>query len=192
MSTFEFAVIPLSIVVGLGIARLLSALASLVEHRDKVRFDALTLVWVANAMLFHIFFWWVVVGNARAFEEWSLAAFLVLFAWAMVMFFAAALILPSTAAAGCDLRDRYESIRRPFFALMAATPAIDVTDSLLKGGIDRILNVLGPTYIVAMMGLALFGIAAMRTADRRLHWIGAIAGFAGLLGTFVTGWSVLR
>ena len=192
MSTFEFVVILLSIVVGLGITGLLSALVSLVEHRHKVRFDALTLVWVANAMLFHIFFWWVAVGNARAFEQWSLAAFLVLFAYAMVLFFSAALILPSNAAAGCDLRDRYDSIRRPFFALMTAAPAIDITDSLLKGGIDRILNVLGPTYIVAMMGLALFGIAAMRTADRRLHWIGAIGGFAGMLGTLVSSWSVLR
>jgi hypothetical protein len=192
MSTFEFVVILLSIVVGLGITRLLSALASLVEHRDKVRFDALTLVWVANAMLFHIFFWWVAVGNARAFEQWSLAAFLVLFAYAMVLFFSAALILPSNASAGCDLRDRYDSIRRPFFALMTAAPAIDVTDSLLKGGIDRILNVLGPTYIVAMTGMVLFGIGAMRTADRRIHWIGAITLFAATIGSFVRDWSVLQ
>ena len=192
MSTFEFVAILLSIVVGLGIARLLSALASLVEHRDQVRFDALTLAWVANLMVGHITFWWVTVGNARWSEEWSLAEFLVLFAYAVAMFFAAALILPSTASDGCDLRKRYESIRRPFFALITGIVAIEITDSLVKGGIDRILTVLGPTYIVMVTVWGSFGLVAMYVTDRRVHWVGAVALFVLMFGFVVINWSVLQ
>ena len=118
--------------------------------------------------------------------------FLVLFAYAVALFFAASLILPSTASEGCDLRNRYESIRRPFFALVTGAAAIEITDSLVKGGIDRVLTVLGPNYVIMVTTWVLFGLVAMYSADRRVHWVGAVALFVMNLGFVVTGWSVLQ
>ena len=42
MSTFEFVSVLMSIVVGLGITRLLGSIAGLIEHRETIRLDSRT------------------------------------------------------------------------------------------------------------------------------------------------------
>ena len=176
MSTFEFVSVLMSIVVGLGITRLLSSASNLVEHRASIRLDFTTLVWATNILLYLVIYWWVVVGNWRGRTNWSFPSFVALFLYGVFLYFCASLILPERAEPGLDLTSRFESIRRPFFALWLLVVSAEVTDSFLKG-VTYVLTELGPAWFGIVGGSALLGITALRVRDRRFHRIVAILVF---------------
>jgi hypothetical protein len=68
LSTFEFVSVLMSIVVGLGITRLLAAVSSLIEHRSSIRFDFVSLAWTVNVLQYLLIYWWVVVGNCSSVQ----------------------------------------------------------------------------------------------------------------------------
>jgi hypothetical protein len=177
VSTFEFVTVLMSIVVGLGITRVLSGLSSLVEHRANVRLDAVTLAWAVNVLGFHLIYWWIVVNNWRTLEQWSFARFAPLFLYGVLLYFCAALVLPDTVTPGTDLRARFESIRRPFFVFWFLVMCSELADSLFKGT-DYVWRELGPGYLCVMAAsFSLIG-GALRTSDRRYHLMAALAFFA--------------
>lgn len=168
MSAFEFVSVLMSIVVGLGITRLLSSASNLVEHRASIRFDSVTLVWAANILLYLVIYWWVVVGNWRGRTTWSFPSFVSLFLYGVFLYFCAALILPENAEPGLDLTARFDSIRRPFFTMWLLVVCAEVTDSFIKG-VEYVLTELGPAWFGIVGGSALLGIVALRVEDRRFH-----------------------
>lgn len=185
MSTFEFVSILVSIVVGLGVTRILTGLSSLFEHRHRLRADALTLAWAAVVLIFHIMFWWTVVGTGAGRGSWTLVEFVALFLYATAVYFTAALIVPESCAPGLDLRERYESIRRPFFGTWLAIVGLDVTDTVLKGGWHRVFVEFGAPY-VALMGTGVAcATVAMVSRNRRVHWGVLLVMLCGDLG-----WSI--
>ena len=186
MTTFEFVSVLMSIVVGLGITRILSGLAWLVEHRVKVKLDGITLVWAINVLGFHLIYWWVVVNNWRPREDWTFLGFAALFLYGVALFFCAALILPRPTSGNLDLKTRFESIRAPFFLLWLLVLLCEGLDSLLKG-IDYVLADLGTPYLVLMISFVLLTVAATRITSRRFHWAFAFVVFAAN-----TAWLLFR
>ena len=81
MSTFEFVSVLMSLVVGLGITRILSDYASLAEHRSNVELDGITLIWSLNVLGNHLYYWWAVVNNWRIRATWSFPEFAALPWW---------------------------------------------------------------------------------------------------------------
>ena len=186
MSTFEFVSVLISIVVGLGITRILSDLASLAEYRGNVKLDGLTLLWAINVLGYHLIYWWVVVNNWRIRETWSLFGFSALFLYGVTLFFCAALILPRATSESLDLKERFERIRPPFFLLWLIVILSEVLDSSLKGA-DYFFGELGTPYILLTSCSAVFTLAAIRIRNRRFHWAFAI----GII-TANLGWVLFR
>jgi len=176
MSTFEFVSVLMSIVVGLGITRLLSAASSLIERRDEIRLDSVSLIWAVNVFQYLVIYWWVVVGNWRTLTTWSFPGFLSLFFYGVVLYFCAALILPVDPEAGLDLGSRFESIRRPFFIMWLFVVGAEVLDSFLKGA-DYVLTELGPGWFVVNGISASLALAALRVSNRRLNEVFAVIVF---------------
>ena len=108
----------MSIVVGLGIARILSGFSSLLEYRREIELDWITILWAVNVLGYHLLFWWIVVNNWRFLSEWSFLQFGSLFLYGALIFFCASLILPRQITIGMDLKARFESIRKPFYVLL--------------------------------------------------------------------------
>lgn len=184
MSTFEFVSVLMSIVVGLGIARLLSSAASLIEHRSSIRLDFVSLAWAVNVLQYLLIYWWVVVGNWRGYTTFSLLGFTSLFLYGVLLFFCAVLILPPQVEAGVDLPARFESIRRPFFTLWLLVVGVEAVDSFLKGT-EYVLTQLGPAWFAVNGVVAVGAIAAYRVSDRRFH-----KGFAVLVFLVYASWTV--
>lgn len=177
MSTFEFVTVLMSIVVGLGIARLLSGFAALIEVRKTVRMDWVTILWAINVLGYHTLFWWIVVNNWRSLEEWSFTEFGALFVYGIFVFFCASLILPRRVKENLDMQARFESIRQPFYGLWFCVLAAEFSDSFLKGS-DYVLNELGLPYFALVSTLAAVNLGGLLIADRRYHYGAAIAFFA--------------
>jgi len=179
----------MSIVVGLGIARILSGFSSMLEFRRQIQLDWPTVVWSVNVLGYHLLFWWIVVNNWRFLPEWTFPQFASLFLYGVFLFFCASLILPPQFTAGMDLRVRFESIRRPFYVLWLLVMCSELLDSFSKGT-GYVLTELGPPYLGVMSFSLTLSVAGIIVADRRFHVAAAIAFFvvyaAWVLGRFAT------
>ena len=179
----------MSIVVGLGIARILSGFSSLLEFRREIEADWVTIIWAVNVLGYHLLFWWIVVNNWRFLSEWSFSQFGSLFLYGVLIFFCASLILPQQLTIGMDLKSRFESIRRPFFVLWLLVMCSELLDSFLKGT-NYVLSELGLPYLGLMAFSLLLPMIGIVVSDRRFHISAAISFFvvyaAWTLSSFAT------
>lgn len=117
MTAFEFVTVALSLILGLGITQLLTALVRLFEDRDHVGWDWITLTWTGSIFFAHLHFWWAVFRLSGT-PEWSFPAFLLLVGEGLCLFLAASLILPRRRESSrTDLRDHLAKTGR--WAVMA-------------------------------------------------------------------------
>ncbi len=94
MDAFHWIVVPISTILGLTIARVLSAYVSVFKGRERVRFDWLPLLLAAAVLGEGLQLWWALLELAKI-TKWSLADFTLLIAMAMLLFTAGALVAPS-------------------------------------------------------------------------------------------------
>jgi hypothetical protein len=179
----------MSIVVGLGIARILSGFSLLLESRKDVEPDLVSVLWAVNVLGYHLLFWWIVVNNWRSLSDWSFAQFGSLFLYGTLIFFCASLILPNTVPKGLNLKARFESIRRPFFVLWLLVMCTELLDSFMKGK-DYVLNDLGPPYLALWCATVILSLGGIMIANRRYHVAAAVIFFliyaSWLLSSFST------
>jgi len=167
VSDFEFVSIILSIVVGLGMTRVLAGLAVVVEYRTRVRVDWPSVGWASGVLAWQIVFWLGTVNTWRSRTEWTFGNLSTLLLMGIALFLAAALVLPQRIDLDTDLAERYEVIRKPFFSLFMAMAVLEVTDSLIPG--IRNLMVLGPGYWIWQAIIFSLGLVGASTANRRVH-----------------------
>ena len=94
MSIFEFISVALSFVIGLGIARLLTAIVALFRARSRVRLHWMPLVWAAMVFLWMIQYWWAIFELSLLIQNWQMWRFAFLLLLALCLFAAAAMSLP--------------------------------------------------------------------------------------------------
>ncbi len=190
MSTFEFVSVLLSIVVGLGLTHLLTGVGNALEHRRDVRFYWVQGLWVVNVGLIFVSFWWATVFSHADRATWYFPNFVVLLVYAVLGYLCAVLIVPSDLERSRDLEAHFFEVRPWFFAIASFIPPLELADTLLHGGIDRVIG-LGPLYSVVLLVSEICCIAGARTANRRFHGAWASVFFFGMSGWMVVGfWSI--
>lgn len=108
MDSFRWIVVPLSLVLGLGIARLLTSGVALFQSRRQAKLDWIPPVWAACIFLWQIQFWWSLIELSGTRQSWAIGHFLTLLALVLLLFVAAALVLPSEKlTTGSDLRESF-------------------------------------------------------------------------------------
>lgn len=171
MKPFDYLSVLLSIVLGLGITRLLSGLARWLEQRKEVRGYGPTLVWAAVLLLLHIQTWWAMFG-LRVWPDWSFLQFSIVLAQPIVLYLLASLALPAESSTERDLRANFFHHRPVFFALLIALLVVSLTKDLIRQGHL-------PEWRNVAFHVAFFTIAALAMATRRdLHQ--RILAFCGL------------
>jgi hypothetical protein len=68
MTPFEFILVALSFVLGLGITRLLSSTVNIFRWRNELDIDWVPLVWAAVVFLFQIQYWWAIFELSEMVE----------------------------------------------------------------------------------------------------------------------------
>jgi hypothetical protein len=109
METFHWISVILSLVLGLGITRLLSSAVAVFRSRKNVQLDWIPLVWGACIFLWQIQFWWAIIELAPKINTWTPVQFLALLGLPLLLFVAAALILPpAELQSGESLSEEFE------------------------------------------------------------------------------------
>jgi hypothetical protein len=147
-----------SLIVGLAVANVLSAMANSAKSRARVRWYWMHTAAAAMLLLIIVQDWWFLLSwDGSVPVTHPILAFLL--ARAGVLFFASNLLVPESddAADGVlDLRLHMLRVRRRFFASLVAYALLDHIDTLLKG--PERLAALGPyypAYVMIFVGLML-------------------------------------
>jgi hypothetical protein len=121
MNLFEFLMVLVSIIIGLGIAEILTGLARGLRSSDSVRH-----YWVHSVLVFTIFIaqlqqWWESWGLRDA-PEWNFLALLMMLVGPVCLFLMSHLLFPERLE-GADLREYYYGDMRPIWWLGAVAVA---------------------------------------------------------------------
>ncbi len=119
-------------VIGLGVTRMLSGFARIVQHPGQYRLYPVHLAWAASVMLMLVHFWWWEFGLFKV-EVWTFGTYFYLFCFTVTLFLLCALLFPDSLHDYRDYEDFFFARRAWFFGIMALVYVLDVGDTLLKG-----------------------------------------------------------
>lgn len=175
--------IVMGMVVGLGVTRLLSGVARIVQHPQQYRLYVVHLAWVASLLLMLVHFWWWEFG-LFAVADWTFGKYLFIIGYAVVLFLMCALLFPDSMQGYQGYEDFFYSRRAWFFGLLALTYLLDIVDTLLKG--EAHYARFGSEYLVRTPVFVALCLAAIWTSNRRFHAL-----FVGAALVYQVSW-ILR
>ena len=177
MESFEYVMVLVSIVIGLAVTHLLSALAAGVHrlrgHGTPLRLEAVYLLWVGFLLTWLVSFWWWEFKFQEIGTEWSFGLYLFVVAYAIALFLLSAILVPGQLEGVEDSFAYFMDGRRWFFFGLVLLVVIDTVDSFLKStewGLRPVYVVQSAVYLVA----CITGILSER---RSVQLAGAAAAF---------------
>jgi hypothetical protein len=134
MSLFEFLMVLVSIIIGLGVAEILTGVGRQVRCRDSIHS-----YWVHSVLVTGIFFaclqqWWEIWG-LRVVPEWSFHGLVMMLTGPVGLFLIAHLLFPEPVR-GANLREYYFGAMRPIWWLAALTVVLATLFRPLIFGFD--------------------------------------------------------
>lgn len=156
MSLFEFLMVLVSIIIGLGIAEILTGVARQIRCRGSTRG-----YWVHSLLVGTIFValvqqWWEIWG-LRVVPEWSFVGLVMMLGGPVGLFLIAHLLFPEPMQ-GADFRRYYDGEMRPVWWLAAMTVVLATLFRPLVIGSD-LLSLDNATSLVFLFGFAALGIS---------------------------------
>jgi len=141
VDAFSYLSILLSIIVGLGLTQILTAVGRIIRHRDRVRADWLPLLWAAVLLVIYVQVWWSMFG-LRHVNEWTFGSFAAVLAQTGTLYLMAAVVLPEQVGdQPVDLAAYYDQHHRWFFGFLLVTLVVSVTkDVIINGRLPEPLN----------------------------------------------------
>jgi hypothetical protein len=184
MTTFEYLLVLISIIVGLGIAHILSGVGRIISHPSRQRVYWVHLLWVAWAFAWLTLFWWFQFQRSIT-EVWTPAAYVFLILFAVILYLFCVILLPRETPDGADYRQYYYSRRRWIFGLFIGVMLMNLIENMTlldppQGRIWWLVNFLafvcGPALIAAVSTKERFhatlGVAWLWMTLRELFWGG--------------------
>lgn len=171
---FNFIAVLVSIVIGLAITHLLSALSEMLQVANRRHIYWVQVLWLLNLFYLAMMDWWLLY-RWRTVELWTFFLFVWVTIPATVIYLACALLYPGELenSGSPNWHDYYYKNRRGFFLILGSVPPLDIVDTLLKGWPHFLAQ--GPLYLPFIVIWAAGCVVAAITANERYHAFWAIA-----------------
>jgi hypothetical protein len=166
LDAFSYISIVPSIIIALGITRLLTGIGKILEKRDKVQNYWVHLLWSLNVFLFMALNWWVMF-RWQSQSTWSFPLFLFLLITPIVSFLLTVILFPEPFDEPMNFQKHFYEDNHWFFTLAAVLPPLDFIDTLLKGMPHLIAQ--GPIYFVTIALLTVLSVIAAITKNKNYH-----------------------
>ena len=168
MNAFEYLSVLISIILALGMTRVLAGVGEMLQARLHRRIYWVHAVWVVNVFLYLVVAWWIFY-RWRNQQPWTFFLFIFVLISPTILYLASILLFPpeSDFEESIDYKTHYYANHRAFFVLFAMFTPVDIVDSLLKG-IPHFLQ-LGPQYIVSNSLYFVGLVTAAITRNERYH-----------------------
>jgi hypothetical protein len=170
---FSYLSVLISIVLALGMTRVLAGVGEMLQARSHRRIYWVHGVWTGNLFLYLIVAWWVFY-RWRNQQQWTFHLFVFVLVSPTILYLASLLLFPREGAVDqtVNYKTHFYANHRAFFIIFGLYGPIDVVDTLLKG-VPHFLR-LGLPYVISMtLFLTGMTIAAI-TRNERYHQFYAI------------------
>jgi hypothetical protein len=167
MDPFSYLSVLISIVLALGMTRVLAGVGDMLQARSRRHIYWVHVVWIVNLFLYLVVAWWIFY-RWRNQQPWTFFLFVFVLISPTILYLASMLLFPREGVdESIDYKTHYYANHRAFFALFTLFTPVDFVDSLLKG-IPHFLQ-LGPTYIISNSLYFLGLTTAAITRNERYH-----------------------
>lgn len=194
MEHFNYLLVIIGIVLGLGITHILSGLVDYLQHRDRVVWSKCQLVWMVVLFLMQVQYWYVMFGVGQVGADFS--RYLAALVFPTCLYLASGVLVPKVPAEGrgeaLDLRLKYEVNRRWFFGFcFAGMLSLVFYDHLVMG---RPWAAVGDTFSQTdnqfrLGGLGLIGLLfCVGGWFHGLLTLAAVATLAAFIAAQTLGW----
>jgi hypothetical protein len=162
MSHFEYLSVAVSMILSLGVLRLLDSLRFVVDPEGRW---GVVVAWIAIKLLNHVVFWWA-LWTAHERENWNI----LLFSWTLlfpaVLYLQVTALVTTTPQTVRDWRAHFFEVRRWFFTANLILLAQTVVSATVMGALTArsfysTLVLQGILFAVNVIGLA--------SANPRVH-----------------------
>jgi hypothetical protein len=168
-----------SMILGLGVSRLLAGVAKIVQHPKEYKVYWVHLLWALFLFLYLIHFWWWEY-RLQGIQQWTFPLYFFIAIYAVLLFLMCVLFFPEEMADYEGFKDYFYSRRRWIFSIMTALFIADIIDTLIKG--TAFFHSLGPIFYVRSISYIVLSAIAIKVSNERYH-----AAFA----IFATGYEIL-
>ncbi|MDF1644722.1 MAG: hypothetical protein P1U80_11110 [Pseudomonadales bacterium] len=126
MDAFEYVMVIVSIITGLGLSTILTGVGELIQGRKIIRIYGIHLIWVGFIFLLQVELWWV-WWELRSRIEWDLASFFLLLLHPIVLYVLSIMAFPNISMGDeIDLREYYYDNKTWFFGVFSIYPVLNI------------------------------------------------------------------
>jgi len=167
MSLFSYLAIIFSIVIGLTLSRLVSALVSSIRAAFTGNFYFLPMLWVANLLIWISILWWGMFAWSNK-EDWTLIQFNFLVFYVIIIFMMSDFLVADNKK--YDTTEQFLDKRKGFFASAIAAWIFDIfeTVQLSKEVIERPIPDLYPVMTGLTIALLIVGIKTRNLLSQKI------------------------
>ena len=168
MDPFSYLSVLISIVLALGMTRVLAGIGEMLQARSQRRIYWVQVVWSVNVFIYLVVAWWVFY-RWRNQQPWTFLLFVFVLISPTILYLASLLLFPRESAvdASINYKTHFYANHRAFFIILLLYGPVDLVDTLLKG-VPHFLE-LGPPYMISIT-LFLTGVTtAAITRNERFH-----------------------
>jgi hypothetical protein len=168
MSAFEYLSVLISIVLALGMTRVLGGVGEMLQARSRRRIYWVHVIWIVNLFLYLVVAWWIFY-RWRNQQTWPFFLFVFVLISPTILYLASLLLFPREGDVdlAVDYKTHYYANHRAFFAIFSMFTVVDIADTLLKG-IPHFLALGTPYFISSVLYFAGLVTAAI-TRNERYH-----------------------
>ena len=170
MSSFEFLSVLISVVVGLGIANILTGVGRLIHRHKTVRVSVNFVAWTLYVFFYMVIYWWTVVFGWQEWQNWNLLLFFFVLSYGIVLYLLSIILFPTDMPEGWEPSDHLIVMRRWFFSVFLVLIVVEYTDSFLKDHLDEF----SLPYYALMTTWTICGVAALISQSRRIHPLASV------------------
>ena len=173
MAAFEYLSVLISIILALGMTRVLGGVGEMLQARSHRRIYWVHAIWIINLFLYLVIAWWIFY-RWRNQEPWRFLLFIFVLISPTLLYLASLLLFPreGDVDAAVDYKTHYYANHRAFFAIFSMFTVVDIADTLLKG-IPHFLA-LGKPYIISSVLYFSGMVTAAITRNERYHQFYAV------------------
>ena len=173
MGAFEYLSVLISIILALGMTRVLAGVGEMLEARSHRRLYWVHIIWTLNVFIYLVIAWWVFY-RWRNEQTWTFFLFVFVLISPTILYLASLLLFPREGGVdeSVDYKAHFYANHRAFFIIFALYAPVDLVDTLLKG-VPHFFE-LGPLYIVSLVLFLVGATTAAITRNERYHQFYAV------------------
>lgn len=177
MTHFEYVMVIISIILGLGLTLVLRGLSKLARGANP---SAVVVVWGFFLLLILLQSWWA-FWDLNSVKQWTQADFLFVAIYCCIMYAMAELMLPMASRPDTDWAAHFLSIRKWYFSLQATLGLLGILLTWIQTGVP-----LAHPYRIMQGFILIMSLSALATKNMRVHlWIAVSVMVAFLAGQVV-------